>query len=155
MNVDVVTKPAFAVVGIEGCGRANQGSHWIRPLWETARSRRDEIEHLIVGGGWGLMSAMDRYLEPWDDQGKYLAGWEVSLDAQPPEGWTIWRVPTTTFGVVRCTIESYGEAWRHFHEVFLKDREYEQAGAAHEFYPKEFLNPATDPLYLYFTIRKA
>ena len=154
MNVDVITKPAFAVIGIEGCGPANQGPRWIVPLWEKARSRRDDVAHLIIGDGWGLMSAADRYLERWDDQGKYLAGWEASLDAETPAGWTIWRVPESTFGVVRCTVESYGEAWREFHAEFLKSGEYEQAGAVHEFYPREFLNPATDSLCLYFTMRE-
>ncbi|HUK81331.1 MAG TPA: GyrI-like domain-containing protein [Verrucomicrobiae bacterium] len=155
MDVDVVTKPPFAVIGIEGCGRADQGPRWIAPLWEKARSRRVEVEHLIIGEGWGLMSAVDRYLERWGDQGKYLAGWEASLEAQPPKGWIIWRVPKTTFAVVRCTVESYAAAWREFHEVFLRSGEYEPAGAVHEFYPKKFLNPATDLLCLYFTIKKA
>jgi predicted transcriptional regulator YdeE len=154
MNLDVVTTAPFAVIGIEGCGSADQAPRWIQPLWEKARQGRADVEHLIVGGGWGLMSAVEHYLERWTDRGKYLAGWEVNLETRAPEGWCIWRVPKSTFAIIRCTVESYGEAWREFHVNFLKSGEYEQAGAVHEFYPKEFLNPATDPLYLYFTVRK-
>ena len=155
VNVEVVTKPAFAVVGIEGRGPADQAPHWVMPLWETARSRRADVENLIIGDGWGLMSAVDRYLERWTDQGKYLAGWETNPNADAPKGWMVWRVPTSTFAVVRCTVASYGDAWREFHAEFLKSGSYQPAGAVHESYPKDFVNPATDSLYLYFTIRKA
>jgi predicted transcriptional regulator YdeE len=154
MNVDIVTRPPFAVIGIEGSGSADQAQHWIPPLWEKARSGRAEVERLIVGDGWGLMSAVEHYLSRWTDRGKYLAGWEVKTEAQAPEGWSIWRVPETTFAVIRCTVESYGEVWQEFHARFLKTGEYQPAGAVHEFYPKEFRNLATDSLHLYFTIRK-
>ena len=36
MDVQVITKPAFAVIGIQGTGPANKGPEWIGPLWDQA-----------------------------------------------------------------------------------------------------------------------
>ena len=153
MQVQVMTKAPFAVIGMEGSGPANKGPEWIKPLWDQARNRIDEIRDLITGGGWGLMSAIDEPFARWKEEGKYLAGWEVKPDSQPPEGWTMWRVPETTFATIGCTVETYGDAWQYVHDHFLKNEGYEQAGAAHEFYPAEFQDLG-DTFYLYFTVKK-
>ena len=78
MQINIVTKPAFAVIGIEGSGPSDQGPLWIGPLWGQAFSRLSEIQHLITGSGWGLMSDTHQYLARWTDRGRYLAGWEVA-----------------------------------------------------------------------------
>jgi len=154
MEVAVIANPAFAVLGIEGSGLADEGPKWIRPLWNIARNRVDEIRDLIIGGGWGLMSAIDEPFGRWKEEGKYLAGWEVSLETQAPAGWTVWRVPETVFATIACTMRTYGDAWKYFHDQFLPNEGYEQAGAVHEFYPAEFEDPEKDTFYLYFTVRK-
>ena len=153
MEVQVMTKAPFTVIGMEGSGPANKGPEWIRSLWDQARNRIDEIRDLITGGGWGLMSAVDEPFARWKEEGKYLAGWEVKPDAQPPEGWTMWKVPETTFATIACTVETYGDAWQYVHDHFLQNEGYEQAGAAHEFYPVEFQGLG-DTFYLYFTVKK-
>lgn len=76
MKTDVITKPTFAVLGIEGSGPADKSPEWIKPLWETAQSRIGEIQTLIIGDSWGLMSAIDEPFGHWKEKGKYLAGWE-------------------------------------------------------------------------------
>ena len=154
MEVELITKAAFAVLGIEGSGPADNGPEWIRPLWSKARNGIDEIRALIIGDGWGLMSAIDEPFARWQEEGKYLAGWEVRLETQAPEGWTLWVVPETTFATIACTMRTYGDAWQHVRNYFLQNKDYDQAGAVHEFYPSTFQNPEKDTFYLYFTIKK-
>jgi len=79
MEVQIRTKPAFIVVGIEGSGDANKGPEWIKPLWNQAHKRFEEIKDLVNSdlGSCGLMSATDEHLAPWKKEGKCLAGWEV------------------------------------------------------------------------------
>jgi len=88
MEVQIITKPAFTVLGIEGRGDSDKGPEWIRPLWDQAFSRFDEIKNIVKSNqeAWGLMSATEEYLAPWKKEGKYLAGWEVEHDTKPREG---------------------------------------------------------------------
>jgi len=153
MEAQVIAKPAFAVIGIEGSGPASAGPKWIGPLWEKAFRQSGEIQHLITGDGWGLMSDVDQYLARWKENGRYLAGWELKTDSRPIEGWTVWRVPASVLALVPCTTKTYEDAMHYGNEVFLKAGEYEQAGAIHEYYPT-FRNPDTDTLYLCFMVKQ-
>jgi predicted transcriptional regulator YdeE len=153
MQVQIITKPRFAVLGIEGRGPAESGPEWIRPLWAAAFSRIEEIEALITGAAWGLMSAVDEPFGRWKEEGKYLAGWEVPLGTPAPEGWTLWTVPETTFAAIACTMATYDQAWQTFQDQFLPHETYEPGGAVHEYYPPGFQNPEKDTLYLYFTLK--
>ena len=49
MEIKIATKPAFAVLAIEGRGPADEGPQWIKSLWDAARARMDEIRPLIIG----------------------------------------------------------------------------------------------------------
>lgn len=157
MKTQIMSKPVFSVIGIEGSGKADEGPKWIGPLWEQAHKRRGEIEHLIKPGGeaWGLMSATDKFLAAWKEEGRYLAGWEMKADVKPPAGWSVWTMPKQTFAVVACTMATYGEAYRYVVQQFLPKEGYVQAGATHEFYPKEFRDIKKDGFYLYITVKKA
>jgi predicted transcriptional regulator YdeE len=79
MEVQIKTKPASTVLGIEGRGDADKGSEWIRPLWREAVGRLDEIRSLVKSTqeSWGLMSATDEYLAGWNKEGRYLPGWST------------------------------------------------------------------------------
>jgi predicted transcriptional regulator YdeE len=154
MEVKVTTKPAFAVLGIEGRGPADKGPEWIRPLWKEARNRIDEVREHIIGGGWGLMSAIDEPFARWKEEGKYLAGWEVRPETQVPTGWRMWNVPETAFATIACTARTYADAWEFFHSQFLQNGDYTPAGAVHEYYPPEFSDPEEDAFCLYFTVRR-
>jgi len=50
---------------------------------------------------------------------------------------------------------TYGDAFKFVVKQFLPKKGYKQAGAVHEFYPKEFQNIEKDTLYLYFPIKIA
>jgi len=153
MNVEIITRPPFAVLGIEGIGPANTGPEWIKPIWKDLYSRIEEIRYLIIGDCWGLMSAVDEPYGRWNQEGKYLAGYEVDLDTQAPDNWTLWKVPETTFAVIACTKKTYDAVWGYFHNQFLPNEEYEIGGAVHEYYPPEFKNQVDDIFYLYFTVK--
>ncbi|MDJ0754472.1 MAG: GyrI-like domain-containing protein [Ardenticatenaceae bacterium] len=154
MNITIIHKPAFAVLGIEGRGPAEKGPSWIKPLWGIARGRINEVKNLISEECWGLMSAVDEPFARWGDEGKYLAGWEAPVETQAPEGWTLWEVPETTFAKVACTMRTYRAVWHYFHNQFLPDVNYEQAGAVHEYYPPGYRDPYRDAFYLFFTVKK-
>ena len=155
MKVQIISKPAFSVIGIEGSGKAGEGPGWIGPLWEQAHRRRGEVSHLLKSGGeaWGLMSAVDVFLAPWKSEGKYLAGWELKADVKPPVGWKVWKVPAQIYAVVACTMATYGEAYAVVQQ-FLAKEGYVQSGAMHEFYPAEFRDTKKDAIYLYVTVKK-
>jgi predicted transcriptional regulator YdeE len=123
MEVKFVTKPQFAVMGIEGSGPADQGVSWIKPLWAEASQRFGEIQEQVTGAAWGLMSAPDRFLERWTERGGYLAGWEVSLGAKAFGQWKIWRVPESAYATVECTVKTYGEAMRYVEKPCFIKRE--------------------------------
>lgn len=156
MKAQIISKPAFSVIGIEGSGKSYEGPKWIGPLWEQAYKRRGEVEHLIVSSGeaWGLMSAISEFLSPWKEEGKYLAGWETNADAKPPAGWSVWKMPEQTFAVVDCTMATYGEAYRYVVSEFLPKEGYVRSGAVHEFYPKEFGDIKKDAFCLYVPVKK-
>lgn len=160
MDVQIKTKPAFTVLGIEGRGDADKGPEWIKPLWGRMLKRLEEIKDLAKDQSvppwecWGLMSATDEFLAPWKKEGKCLAGLEVEHGAKPPEGWKTWDIPKQTYAVIACTMATYGEAFKFVVQQFLPMEGYEQAGAMHEFYPKEFQDPEKGTLYLYFPIKK-
>ena len=129
MEIQIKTKPAFSVLGIEGRGDADRGPEWIQPLWNKAFNRFDEIKDLVKSDqsgpqreAWGLMSATDEYLAPWKNEGKYLVGWEVNPGTKPPKGWTVWDVPEQTYAVIGCTMATYGEAYKFVIQQFLPAR---------------------------------
>jgi hypothetical protein len=91
MEVNIVSKSAFTVIGIEGRGLSAKGPEWVRPLWDNARSHVSNVQDLIGPHAWGLMSAVDEPFGRWREEGKYLAGWEVEPEIKSPSGWTSGR----------------------------------------------------------------
>lgn len=146
--LEFITRPAFAVLGLESAGPADRAPEWIAPLWQQAAARRSEIAALITGPAWGLMSAVDAWLQPWTDRGRYLAGWEIDPLLPAPNGWAVWQIPASTFARIPCTLATYGAALTRLREMLVVDPHHAQAGAVHEFYPFPFTNPAIDSFYL-------
>ncbi len=155
MKTDIVQKPAFSVIGLEDRGPHDEASQWIMPLWQRVVTRRSEIASLITEHGWGLMSGTESFLSAWaGGTGRYLAGWELKPGTEPPDGWTVWEVPETTFATVPCKLASYAEVWQFIEKEFLPSSGYELAGAVHEYYPPEFRDIHTDSFRLHVTIAK-
>lgn len=150
-KLEYVTRPKFAVVGIESTGKAVDSTTWIPPLWQKAVSRFGDVKELIVGPAWGLMSSEHTYLARWTERGRYLAGWEARFESQVKAPWALWIVPETTFATVKCTMKTYVDALKYGDGTLIADG-YEAAGAIHEYYPVTFQNPDTDWFFLYFSV---
>ena len=158
MVVKIINKPSFCVIGKLGKGSSDSGSKWIKPLWNEANGKFNEISDLVkrdesnkIAGIWGLMSDVSEQFKRWGAEGKYLAGCEVKDDATVPDGWTLWKVPAQTYVVISCTQETYGEAFNYILNEYLPEKGYELIGAVHELYPAD---AEQGTLQLYFPISR-
>ena len=153
MKIEKYTKESFVVIGMEGS--TDEGSGFIKRLWDDANSRFAEVEHLAkrnengeLVGIWGAMTDFSRAFHPWEDvfsKGLYLAGVECGDSAEPPEGWTKWVVPGFEYLRVECDRDSvFSEMIAH-----LKENHIPLVGAVHD-----FTCPRTGKNYMYFPIRK-
>lgn len=158
MELQIITKEAFEVLGKEGMGDADKGQEWIPPLWQEANGNFSEIAHLAKygedgqpAGIWGAMSDPDNLFKPWNTRGKYLAGCEAVPGKETPAGWTRWHIPAFRYLVCQCSGKEYGEAFRYVLKEYMPENQLSLAGAVHEFYPE----PGNeDRLCLYFPIEK-
>lgn len=156
MDVRIVEKLSFTVIGKLGQGKSTEGYLWIPKLWEEANSHYNEIRHLAktdsndnLVGIWGAMSDITERFERWNDQGKYLAGCEVLDNSLPPLGWTAWVIPSYRYAVIKCNQQNYQETFQTMVKEYLPSHNHTIVGAVHEFY-----NPSENngDLYLYFPI---
>jgi predicted transcriptional regulator YdeE len=158
MEVIIVEKKSFTVIGKEGQGSASDSLNWIPPLWQAANGNFGEIRSLAkldesgqIAGIWGAMSDIEGKFERWSDSGKYLAGCEVVDDAVAPGGWTKWVVPSYRYVAVKCTMDTYGEVFNKALNEYMPQNNYKLAGAVHEFNPP---TAANGEMYIYFPIEK-
>lgn len=157
MVADIIIKERFSVIGKKGQGRSDSGFQWIPSLWKEANEHFAEIGDLAKGdnggkivGIWGAMSDIDERFERWREEGKYLAGCEVSDDAAPPSGWSKWTIPGYKYAVIKCTQESYGEAFNYMLNEYMPQNQYNIVGAVHEYYPQD----GSGNICLYFPIER-
>lgn len=147
-----VIKESFVVIGKEGSTFDGEG--FIQRLWADANSHFGEVAHLAkkdvngnIAGIWGAMSDLSHSLKPWEDgfrKGLYLAGVECADDAQAPDGWTKWTIPSYEYIVVENRDGVFEDTLREMKEegLFL-------AGAVHD-----YTDPTTGKNYMYFPIRE-
>ena len=153
MDYSRCTMESFVVIGKEGA--TTDGEGFIQRLWEDANGHFNEVAHLAkkdengnLVGIWGAMSDMSRSFMPWEDgfsKGLYLAGVECENDAEAPEGWTKWVVPSYEYIFAEC------EAEDTFVQVieYLKQNDIPLVGAVHD-----FSCPQTGKNFMFFPVRK-
>lgn len=153
MEIKKCIKESFSVIGKEGS--TNDGENFIQKLWADANSnfaevaplaKKDEKGNLL--GIWGAMSDLSHSFKPWEDnftKGLYLAGVEVMDNAQTPQGWVKWTIPSYEYIYVRK------ESPNTFAEVieYLKENNMKLVGAAHD-----YNCPDDGQGYIFFPIRK-
>jgi hypothetical protein len=147
-----VIKESFVVIGKEGSTFDGEG--FIQRLWADANSHFGEVAHLAkkdvngnIVGIWGAMSDLSRALKPWEDgfrKGLYLAGVECVDDAQAPDGWTKWIIPSYEYIVVENRDGVFEDTLRE-----MKEEGISLAGAVHD-----YTDPTTGKNYMYFPIRE-
>jgi len=152
MEVEIVTKPEFTVLGLLARGKV--GPEFIPPLWDRLFVRINEIQNKIKSRiGYGVMSNYDETTKEFN----YLAGFDVESGIEVPEGMIIWKVPDQTYAVIRCTIPTIMQAYQFFAQEWSLKEGYQRAsGPEFEFYPENF-NPEeeeTSMIYLYIPIKK-
>ena len=152
MNIEMVKKDAFTVIGKEGSTRDGDG--FIQKLWKDANAHFEQIAHLakrdgngdLVGIG-GAMTDFSRSFQPWEDfnKGLYLAGTECRDDAEAPEGWVKWVIPAYDYLKVEC------EGDHIFADVlkYMEENNIPLAGAVHD-----HTCPQTGKNYMFFPIRR-
>jgi len=152
MNIEIITKESFTVIGIEGVAQSCDDT--VQRLWAQANSRFSEVEALAkrnsdgsLAGIWGAMSDCSRSFMPWENNfscGLYLAGVECKPDAQPPEGWTKWVLPGFEYIRAEC------DGSNIFSEVldYMDKNDMKLVGAV-----QDYTCPANGKNYMYFPIR--
>ena len=152
MNIERKSKESFTVIGKEGS--TSDGEGFIQKLWKETNDHFDEIadltkrdDHGDLVGIWGTMTDFSRSFKPWEDfsKGLYLAGPECRDDAEAPEGWTKWVIPSYEYLVVEWDEEdTFSKMLK-----YMKDNDISLAGAVHD-----FTSPKTGKNYMYFPVRK-
>ena len=152
MKIEKCIKNAFVVIGKEGSTEDGQG--FIQKLWTDANSHFNEVQSLAkkdekgnLVGIWGAMSDCSHSFKPWEDnfsKGLYLAGVECVDDAEAPEGWTKWTIPSFEYIFVETENENtFPEVLRYMDENNIT-----LVGAVHD-----FTCPASGKNYMFFPIR--
>lgn len=153
MNVEVISKSDFSVIGKKGSTADGEG--FVQQLWAEANAHFDEVVHLakrdengVPVGFWGAMTDFSRAFRPWEDgfsRGLYLAGVECADDAVAPEGWVKWTIPGFEYLRAECVSPTlFGDML-----AYLAERNMELAGAV-----QDFTDPKTGRSYMYFPIRR-
>ena len=153
MEIQSCTKETFSVIGKEGS--TNDGNGFIQKLWADSNSHFNEVAELVkkdekgnLLGIWGAMSDLSHSFKPWEDnftKGLYLAGAEVTDDAQAPKGWVKWTIPSYEYIYVK------NESTATFADVikYINENDIELVGAVHD-----FNCPETGQSYMFFPVRK-
>lgn len=152
MKIERCIKESFVVIGKEGA--TTDGAGFIQKLWDEANSHFGEIQHLAkkdqdgnINGIWGAMTDFTQSFLPWENfsNGLYLAGVECSDDAEAPDGWTKWVIPSYEY------IYAERENDSTFYVVikYPEKNDISLAGAVHD-----FTCPQTGKGYMFFPIRK-
>lgn len=156
MDIQRCVKESFAVIGKEGS--TNDGEGFIEKLWEDANSHFNEVEHLAkkdddgnLIGIWGAMSDFSMQFLPWQNhfsEGLYLAGVEVNDDAEAPNGWTKWMIPSYEYLCVKVTdnpMQSFTATLD-----YIKENGHSLVGAVND-----YINIRENgQLYMFFPIKK-
>ena len=147
-----VIKKSFVVIGKEGSTLDGEG--FIQKLWDDANSHFGEVAHLAkkdanggIVGIWGAMSDISRSFKPWEDgfsKGLYLAGVECVDNAEAPDGWIKWTIPSYEYIVVENHKGVFEETIGQMNEDGIS-----LVGAVHD-----YTDPVTGKGYLYFPIRE-
>ena len=153
MQIEKITKPAFAVIG--RLGSTADGDGFVARLWQAANTNFAQIEPFVKRnengmpvGFWGAMSDMSLSFMPWENEfskGLYLAGAEVYEDAEAPVGWTKWCVPG--FVYLRVKVEAPDVFQKML--AYLAENNLTLAGAVHD-----FTDPKDGENYMWFPIEK-
>ncbi|MDZ4721983.1 MAG: GyrI-like domain-containing protein [Roseiflexaceae bacterium] len=149
MQPQIVTKPAFTVVGL--LLHTTAKSPEIPKLWDQLVPRIDEIEYAIEPMvSYGLMDHFDMANNTLD----YMAGNPVEKVVELPAGMSRWDVPASTYAVFETTLPTIGQTFDYIFSTWLPTSGYKQAAATYfERYGEDF-SPANPTLAIYIPVEQ-
>lgn len=148
MKPQIVTKPAFTVVGLRI--RAAAKSPEIAQIWDTFVPRMGEMPQSPEPHvSYGLMDNFDA------DGVDYMAGNPISNTAKLPQSMSRWDVPANTYAVFDTTLATIGQTFDDIFGKWLPTSGYQQVAAPYfERYPETF-GPDNPALEIYIPVKKS
>ena len=146
----ITSKPAFTVIGMKYRGKNEQEE--IPQLWGKFMERESEINDRVNPRVcFGVEDNFDKTSGEFD----YVAAFEVSSDADVPEGMVKWEVPDRTYAVFTCTLPTIREAYDTAYKSWLPQSGYQRAeGPEFELYDQDFeARDPTSKMYLYIPLK--
>lgn len=157
MDIRIVDLPEIAIIGKEGL--CTEEANIVQDLWKQANENFDEVLGLgrkekngVFAGFWGAMSDETMSFMPWTcnfTRGYYLAGIEVTKDAQAPDGWKKWILPARKNLVTEVMFDHYMETFIGVLESEIPSRSMKLSGAA-----CDYTEPSTGKNYLFFPVQE-
>jgi AraC family transcriptional regulator len=134
MEIKIVEKSAFTVVGMKYRGKNEQGE--IPQLWQALGPHTGEIENLADDtAAYGISANMDMETGEFD----YVAGFEVSSAEVVPEGMIVFEVPGGRYAVFSTTLPKIGETFDQAYHTWLPQAGHEpRGGPEFELYDERF-----------------
>jgi len=148
MDYRILGLPFFTVLGRLASGTSLEAPQWVPRLWGETFQARHELSSISLGECWGLMGTPGSPLSRWNEQGTYLAGWEVERGTAPPAGWEAWEVPASAWIRVAVTAQEIAEGHEFLGQWLRRQEQWMAVGASHEHYPASFRDPESDRLHL-------
>ena len=151
MQPQVVTKPAFTVVGL--CIHTLAKAAEIPLLWDQFVPRMDEVQHLAEPHvSYGLMDHFNQEIGELD----YMAGNAVEQVIDLPAGMARWDLPANTYAVFETTLPNIGETFGTIYNSWLPTSGYQHAAAPYfERYGETFdPDDPTSKLSIYIPVEK-
>ncbi len=148
MNPQIITRPAFVVIGVKYQGR-NENNE-IPQLWDAfLPDRAAEITGKVNPNvAYGVEDHYDAETGEFD----YVAGFEVSADTPTPDGMVRWQIPAQTYAVFKGSLPRIKEMYAHAYRQWLPQSNYRRhSGPEFEFYDEDF-TPCKDKLDMYLYI---
>jgi predicted transcriptional regulator YdeE/DNA-binding transcriptional MerR regulator len=149
MEPNIITKPAFTVVGMRYFGKNENGE--IPALWDRLNPRWHEFKNQADDAAYGVCTDMN-------DEGlfEYVAGIAVTDASHVPEGMVVRQVPEATYAVFETTLRGIRQVYDYAMNTWLPQSAYEWANSPDfELYDDSFdpANPEESTLYVYIPIR--
>ena len=147
----ITSKPAFTVIGMKYRGKNEHEE--IPQLWGRFMEREGEIEDKQNPQVcYGVEDNFDETSGEFD----YVAAFEVSSDADVPEGMVKWDLPAQTYAVFTCTLPTIRETYQYAYKSWLPQSGYQgAAGAEFELYDQGFdPHVPSSKMYLFVPVNK-
>ena len=156
-GIRIIDLPQTAVIG--KAGLCTKEHNIAAELWQQASCSFHEVAGLGLkkadgsyAGFWGAMSDESMRFLPWEEdytRGMYLAGTEVPLDAEAPDGWTKWILPARKYLVIDVCPDTYSAVFRDTLQQVIPGMGLCLCGAV-----CDYTEPSTGQSRLYFPVEE-